>query len=191
MTLLALGLLLFAGLHLLKSLAPTMRSELRGRMGENAYKGVFSLLVLASLALIVFGWRAATPAFVYTPSPALTMPALLLLMLAFLLMVVSTRPSRLRRVVRHPQLSGVVLWGVAHLLLNGDSRALLLFAGMTVWAVVEIVAINHRDGSWVKPQAPGPAAELVNLLIAVGVVALLVYLHPWLAGVPVTGPLQQ
>ncbi len=190
MTLLAFGLLLFAGLHLVKSLAPGMRNALLERLGENAYKAIFSLLVLASLALIVFGWRAATPAFIYMPSPALTMPALLLLMLAFLLMVVSTRPSRLRRVVRHPQLSGVVLWGIAHLLLNGDSRA-LLFTGMTVWAVVEILAINHRDGSWVKPQAPGPAAELVNLLIAVGVVALVVYLHPWLAVVPVTGPLQQ
>ena len=106
-------------------------------------------------------------------------------------MVVSTRPSRLRRVVRHPQLSGVALWGIAHLLLNGDSRALLLFGGMTVWAVVEILAINHRDGNWVKPEAPGAATELVNLLIAAGVVALLVYLHPWLAGVAVTGPLRQ
>jgi uncharacterized membrane protein len=191
MTLLALGLLLFAGLHLVKSLAPAMRSHLQERLGENAYKGIFSLLVLASLALIVFGWRSAIPQFVYAPSPALTMPALLLLALAFLLMVVSTRPSRLRRVVRHPQLSGVALWGIAHLLLNGDSRAMLLFGGMTLWAVVEILAINHRDGSWVKPRAPGPAAELVNLLVAAGVVALLVYLHPWLAGVAVTGPLRQ
>jgi uncharacterized membrane protein len=191
MTLLALGLLLFAGLHLVKSLAPAMRSRLQERLGDNAYKGIFSLLVLASLALIVFGWRSAIPQFVYTPSPALTMPALLLLVLAFLLMVVSTRPSRLRRVVRHPQLSGVALWGIAHLLLNGDSRALLLFGGMTLWAVVEILAINRRDGSWVKPRAPGAAAELVNLLAAAGVVALLVYLHPWLAGVAVTGPLRQ
>lgn len=191
MTLLALGLLLFAGLHLIKSLAPAMRSRLQERLGENAYKGIFSLLVLASLALIVFGWRSAIPQFVYAPSPALTMPALLLLALAFLLMVVSTRPSRLRRVVRHPQLSGVALWGIAHLLLNGDSRALLLFGGMTLWAVAEILAINRRDGSWVKPQAPGAAAELLNLLIAAGVVALLVYLHPWFAGVAVTGPLRQ
>lgn len=189
MTLLALGLLLFAGLHLIKSLAPGLRSELQGRLGENAYKGIFSLLVLASLALVVFGWRSAAPEFVYAPSPALTAPALLLLVLAFLLLVVSSRPSRLRRVVRHPQLSGVALWGIAHLLLNGDSRALLLFGGMTVWAVAEMLAINRRDGSWVKPPAPGPAADLLNLLIAAVLVALVVYLHPWLAGVAVTGHL--
>ena len=60
MTLLAFGLLLFAGLHLVKSLAPGMRNALLERLGENAYKGIFSLLVLAALALIVFGWRAAT-----------------------------------------------------------------------------------------------------------------------------------
>jgi uncharacterized membrane protein len=191
MTLLALGLLLFAGLHLVKSLAPGLRSQLQGRLGANAYKGIFSLLVLASLALVVFGWRSATPEFVYAPPPALKVPALLLLALAFLLMVVSTRPSRLRRVVRHPQLSGVALWGIAHLLLNGDNRALLLFGAMTLWALVEILAINRREGVWVKPEAPGPAVDLVNLLIAAVVVAGLVYLHPWLAGVTVTGLLLQ
>jgi uncharacterized membrane protein len=188
MALLATGLLLFAGLHLVKSLAPDVRARMQGRLGENAYKGIFSLLVLASMALIVFGWRSAATQFVYAPSPSLAAPALLLLVLAFLLMVVSSRPSRLRRVVRHPQLTGVALWGIAHLLLNGDSRALLLFGAMTVWALLEIVAINRRDGNWLKPEAPGPAAEVVNLLITAGVVALLIAVHPWLAGVAVKVP---
>ena len=106
-------------------------------------------------------------------------------------MVVSSRPSRLRRVIRHPQLSGVALWGIAHLLLNGDSRALLLFGGMTVWALVEMAAINHRDGVWIKAEAPKPGTDLLNLLITGVVVALLAYLHPWLAGVAITGPLPQ
>ena len=191
MMLLAIGLLLFAGLHLIKSLAPALRAGLQERLGENAYKGIFSLLVLASMALIVFGWRSAAPQYVYAPSPALALPALLLLVLAFLLMVVSTRPSRLRRVVRHPQLTGVALWGIAHLLLNGDSRALLLFGGITAWAVMEILAINRRDGRWLKPEVPGAAVDVANLLIAAGVVALLIAVHPWLAGVAVTGRLPQ
>jgi uncharacterized membrane protein len=191
MTLLAIGLALFAGLHLVKSLAPSTRARLQKRFGENGYKGVFSLLLLGSFALIIFGWRGATAQYVYTPSPALQLPALGLMLLAFLLLVVSSRPSRVRSFVRHPQLTGVALWGIAHLLLNGDSRALLLFGGMAAWAVVEILAINRRDGVWLKTPPPPVAADLVNLVITAAVVALVVYLHPWLAGVPVIVPLPQ
>ena len=61
MTLMAIGLLLFAGLHLIKSLAPGLRSNLQQRMGENGYKGIFALLVLSSVAMIIFGWRSAVP----------------------------------------------------------------------------------------------------------------------------------
>jgi len=187
MTLLVLGVLLFAALHLVKSLTPALRTSLQRQLGANPYKGLFSLLVLGSVVLIVFGWRSATPTFLYTPVPELRVPALLLLVLAFLLLVVSSRRSRLRRLLRHPQLSGVALWGIAHLMLNGDSRALALFGGMALWAVVEMLAINRRDGVWIKEPAPGPGTELVNLLITALVLAAVVYLHPWLSGVSITG----
>ena len=191
MTLLAIGVLLFAGLHLIKALAPPLRTDLQNRLGENGYKGIFALLVLGSMVLIVFGWRDATPQFLYSPVQALKLPALLLLVLAFGFLVASTRPSRLRRVVRHPQLTGVALWGIAHLLLNGDDRALLLFGGMTAWAVAEILAINRRDGVWIKGGTPALGADVANLAITALVIALLVYVHPWLAGVAITGLLPQ
>ena len=191
MSLLAIGILLFAGLHLVKSLAPSLRADLHKRFGENGYKGIFSLLVLGSFALIILGWRSATPQFVYLPSPALHMPALGLMLLAFFLLAISSRPSRLRQLVRHPQLSGVALWGVAHLMLNGDTRSLLLFGGMAAWAVAEILAINRRDGQWVKTEAPPLSADMINLVITAVVVAIFIFVHPWLAGVSITGHLPQ
>lgn len=191
MAVLITGIALFACLHLIKSLAPSLRSQLQTRFGEKGYKGLFSLLILASFALIIFGWRSATPQIVYQPPAALLMPALALLLLAFFLLSISSRESRLRKLVRHPQLSGVALWGIAHLLLNGDSRSILLFGSMTAWAVVEILAINRRDGPWVKPPAPPVTTDLVNLVITALVVALVVYIHPWLAGVSITGRLLQ
>ena len=191
MTLLVLGVLLFAGLHLIKSLAPHLRAGLISKLGDGGYKGGFALLVLGSVALIVLGWRSSIPQYVYSPLPALQHLAMTIILLAFLLMVVSSRPSRLRRVVRHPQLTGVVLWAGAHLLLNGDSRSLVLFGGLALWALVEIFAINRRDGVWIKDEAPGLGADMVNLVIAVVVVAVLVFIHPWLAGVSITGRLPQ
>lgn len=191
MTLLALGVLLFAGLHLIKSLAPDLRSGLQAKLGENGYKGIISLLLIGSVVLIVLGWRSAVPQFVYAPAPALHSLALAVMLLAFWLLVVASRPSRLKRIVRHPQLTGLVLWAGAHLLLNGDSRSLVLFGGLGVWALVEIFAINRRDGGWQKPEAPGVAADLVNLVITAVLVAVVIYIHPWLAGISITGHLPQ
>lgn len=185
MLMLALGLLLFAAVHLVPSLAPGARERWRDRLGTNGYQGVFSLLLLAALALIIVGWRGATPAYLYAPVAGLRGPALALLAFAFLLFTLGKRPSRLRRLIRHPQLTGVSLWGVAHLLLNGDSRALLLFGGMTVWALVEIIAINRRDGVWIKGAVPGWGGELRSVLVAAVVVAVVIAIHPWLSGRPV------
>lgn len=191
MTLLAIGILLFAGVHLVKSLAPSFRADMQKRLGENGYKGIVSLLLLGSIALMVFGWRGTVPQYVYSPVAALQIPALFLLVLAFWLMVVSSRPSRVHRLLRHPQLTGVGLWGVAHLLLNGDNRALLLFGGMALWALLEMFTINRRDGAWVKREAPALSTDIVNLVITTVIVMVVVYLHPWLSGVAVTGLLPQ
>lgn len=191
MTLLVIGVALFAGLHLIKSLAPDFRAAMQDRLGENPYKGLFSLLVLGSVVLIVIGWRSSQPGFIYVPSPDLHTLALLLLLLAFWLLVVASRPSRVKRIVRHPQLTGVILWSGAHLLLNGDSRSLVLFGGLGLWALVEIIAINRREGVWIKAESPGLGSDAINVVIAAAVVAVVIYIHPWLAGVSVTGHLPQ
>ena len=185
MSLLAIGILLFAAVHLVPSVAPGLKTAWRNRLGEGGYKGTFSLLLLAAFGLIITGWKSAEPTSIYLPPPGLRHPAMALLLLAFLFMVVSSRNSRLRALVRHPQLTGVALWGIAHLMLNGDSRSLLLFGGMTLWAIIEIIAINRREGVWIKGDKPGWSAELLNVVIAAVAVAVIIFIHPWIAGMPV------
>ena len=185
MALLLLGLLVFAGVHFIPSLAPGLKAGWLQRLGENGYKGTFSLLLLGGLALIILGWRSIQPGLLYIPSPALHQLALAILVLAFLLFVVSNRKSRLRQIVRHPQLTGVALWGIAHLLLNGEDRSVLLFGALTLWAIGEMIAINRREGEWVKTEVPGWGAEVVTVVITVVVIGVLVAIHPWLSGVPV------
>jgi uncharacterized membrane protein len=186
MTLLISGILLFAFVHFIPSFAPSFRAVAIQRMGEGGYKGIFSLLLLASFALMIIGWRGAQPTHLYLPPVSLHRVALGLLVFAFLLMGVSQRNSRLRLLIRHPQLTGVALWGISHLLLNGDSRSVALFGGMTLWALIEIVVISKRQGVWIKGDVPSWAAEGVTVLIAVITVGVIVYIHPWLSGVPVS-----
>ncbi|NND67445.1 MAG: NnrU protein [Halioglobus sp.] len=185
MALLVLGVLLFAGVHFIPSLGPGIKAAWVGKLGENGFKGVFSLLLLASFALMIFGWRGTTPSPLYAPPLALHTPALVLVALGFLVMGAANRKSRIRRFVRHPQLTGVAMWGVAHLLMNGEDRSVILFGGLTLWAIGEIFAINRREGVWIKEEPPGWGAEFVTVLIAVAVVGVLVAIHPWISGVQV------
>lgn len=185
MATLVAGLLLFSVVHLIPSLAPALKTSWKGKLGTDGYRGTFSLLLLASIGLIVTGWRSTPPALVYTPLAQLHGAAIGLLYFAFLLLVVSIRRSRLKRVFRHPQLTGVALWSVAHLLLNGDHRSLLLFGWMGVWAVVEMIAISRREGAWVRAEIPPWRTESLSLLITAALVAAVIYGHPWIAGVPV------
>jgi len=185
MSLLVIGILIFSVVHYIPSLTPDVKTRLVSRLTENGYKGLFSLLLLASFGLMIGGWRSATPTFVYTPVESLRSMALILMLLAFLLLAISNRKSYLRRWIRHPQLTGVALWGFAHLLLNGDSRSVMLFGGMMVWAITEIVVISRRDGVWQKTDSPSWGYELGNLAIAALVVAIVLYAHPWLSGVAI------
>lgn len=184
MILLTAGVLLWALVHLTPSLAAPLRTQLVARLGENTYKGLFSLLLFGAIALMVLGWRSIdAPTYLYF-LPAWTRHAgMLVVVIGFILMGAANYPTRIKRLIRHPQLTGFTLWALAHLAMNGDSRSIVLFGGLAIWAVLEIVFINRRDPAWVKPQAPGWGREVLGVVISLLVVALFVVIHPWIAGV--------
>jgi hypothetical protein len=80
-------------------------------------------------------------------------------------------------------LTGVFIWAAAHLLVNGTPRALVLFGGLGAWALLEIVLINRRDGEYTKPDKPDFSEELKGMFISAGVLLLILFLHPYFAGV--------
>lgn len=185
MILIVAGVLLFAAVHLLPSLMPATRSRIQERLGEGGYKGLFSLGVVAGIMLIVLGWRNTIPYSIYLPPAELRHPGMLLVFIAFWLFVISQRRSRIKQWLRHPQLTGVLLWALAHLLMNGDSRSVVLFGGLALWSLVEMPLINRRDGNWVKTSHPPVSTDIINLGITAVVVVVVMHLHPWFAGMPV------
>lgn len=183
MLLLTAGIALWCVIHLLPSAAAAQRSTLVARLGEGPYRGIFSLLILTSLVLIVLGWKNASPTALYTPPLAAGPLVSLLVLLGFALFFVSKTQSHVKRIIRHPQMTGVFLWSGAHLLTNGDSRSVALFGSFALWSLLEIALINRRDGK--RTQLPEATAkgDVTALLLAVVAFALLGYLHLRLFGV--------
>jgi uncharacterized membrane protein len=185
---LILGVVLWSATHLLPSLGVTARASCIERLGEGPYKGLFSLTLVVAIVAMVLGWRATAPAAVYAPLVTSPAVAYVLMFVALLLFFASGVPTNLKRFLRHPQLTGVALWSVTHLLTNGTGRAVVLFGGLGVWAVAEMVFINRRDGAWQKPEPVPLSAEGKPLVAAVVGFVVLFFAHRWIAGVSLPMP---
>ena len=181
-TLLILGLLLWSGAHLFKRLAPDRRAAL----GER-FKGPIALALVLSVVMMVVGYRAWLPdAIWWAPHPATTGINNLLMLLAVYLYAASGMKTRAARVIRHPQLTAVKLWAVAHLLVNGDLPSLVLFGGLLAWAVVEVIVIN-RQTAWTPPP-PAPMGKEIGAVVGAVVVTLAIgWVHGWLGYWPFGG----
>ncbi len=180
---LVLGVAIWSSVHLFPALARGTRNRLVESIGEGPYKGVFTLLIVGSIALIVVGWMVSDLRAVYDPPAWGSGVTKALVLVALILFISSGMKTNIKRVVRHPQLTGVLVWAAAHLLANGDSRALIVFGGLGLWTIVEMAALNRRDAAWKRPGPQSIRREL--LLIGTGVVAYgaILLLHPFAFGV--------
>lgn len=183
MTLLIIGLLLWSGTHFLKRLAPAARAAMQDKMGDGS-KGVIALLMVISIVLMVIGYKSADTAVYWGRSPAMTGINNLLMILAVALMGVNSSKSRFRGKLRHGMLSGVVVWAAAHLLVNGDLASIVLFGGLALWAVAQMIILNRTT----EPEPPfeeGTAAGDIKLLVITLVLyAVISGVHTWLGYLP-------
>jgi uncharacterized membrane protein len=179
MTLLILGLLLWTAAHLFKRLRPAERA----RLGD-AGKGLVAVAVVASVVLMVIGYRGWNAPVFWGRSPAMTGINNLLMLFAVYLYAASGMKTALARRIRHPQLTAIKVWAVAHLLVNGDLASIVLFGGLLAWAVAEVILINRAERVWTRPD-PAPTAKEVQAVIGTLLVyGLIAGVHTWLGYSP-------
>lgn len=168
MTILICGVVLWIAAHLFKRVLPGVRARL-GAPG----RGMVTGLVLLSLALMVIGYRAADGVVYWGRSPMLTGINNLLMLVSVYLFAASGMKTALARRIRHPMLLGVLIWSVAHILVNGDTPSFVLFGGLGLWALLQMVLINAQ-GPWVAPKGKGAKMEwmaLVGTIVVYGAIA--------------------
>lgn len=181
MVLLILGVLLWSGAHLFKRLAP----ERRAAFGE-PFKGAVALALVASIVLMVIGYRMADGAFFWGRHPATVGINNLLTLFAVYLFAASGMKTWITSKIRHPQLTAVKAWAVGHLLVNGDVESFILFGGLLAWAVAEVVLINRQTAD-ARPTGPfEPRREAMAVAGTVIVFGLIAWAHYWF-GYPAFG----
>ena len=177
MTVLMIGLVVFLGVHSIALAAPAFRSRAIARMGEGAWKGLYSLVAAVGLVLIVYGFHLAreSPVVLYVPPGWLRYLTFVLMLPVFPLLIAAYLPGRIKTAMKHPLLNAVKFWALAHLLANGTLADVLLFGGFLVWAGVERMSLKRR----VQAVPAAPAGRFNDLIAVLVGLALYVLFIEW------------
>lgn len=166
----------FVGGHFILSSLSVRRPIIR-KLGENGFRGGYSIAMLLALVWVVFAYRAAPTVALYAPPAELRWVAIAIMPVASILLVAAATgrnvtavggeaqiapgetyaPQGIFTVTRHPMLWAFALWGVSHLLVRGDMASILLFGGMTVLSLGGMAHIDRRRAATLGPDW-GPVA---------------------------------
>ena len=168
---LLIGLVLFFGIHSVAIVALPLRDRMAAR-SDMGWKAIYAIASLIGIVLMVRGYAELrlTPTVLYVPPIGLRHVAAVLMLPAIAFFIAPYFPGRIKQALKHPQLVGVKLWAVAHLLMNGNVADVLLFGSFLIWAVVDRVSMKKR----VARPLPGAPESKANDIIVV-VVGLLFY----------------
>lgn len=152
------AMLAFVGGHLVISVSP-LRRAMVGVVGERGFMALFSVYALATLVWAVRGYGAAPDLPLWDAPDWLRWANLVATALATVLVVLgvtSRNPTMVMQtladpsapgvlaITRHPTMSGVALWAIGHLLVNGHGAALIFFGGLALLALVGPVFQERR-----------------------------------------------
>lgn len=161
----------FAGSHMALS-SPRVRDRLVARLGEGPFLGLYSVVAFAFFVPLVwtyFAHKHAGPLLWMIPiGPALRWSIYAGMLLAFLLVVAGVlrpspasvvpgdpRPYGAQRLTRHPLFMGLGLFGLLHLLPNGNAADVAFFGGFPLFT---LVGSRHQDQRKLLSGPPGFAA---------------------------------
>lgn len=192
MWLLILGLVLFLGMHSIRIFANDWREQQLARLGEKKWKGLYSLISIASFVLLIYGFGQARlqPVLLYVPPMWLRHLNALFTLIAFILIAAAYVPNNhFKARLGHPMLAGVKTWAFGHLLATGMLHDVVLFGAFLLWAVLDFVVSRRRDrlAGTIYPAGTVRGDAITVLAGLVGWAVFAFALHAWLIGVKPMG----
>jgi uncharacterized membrane protein len=201
-----------------------LRLALVGKLGETRFLTAYSAVMMVIFVWMIMAYiNAPADILWHTPGIWLWLPAITMPLAIFLMVCGLTTPSPtlagtkldepgpdltrgIMRITRHPFLNGISLWATVHLIVNGDSRSIILFAGMLILSVGGMWHIDkrrefHYGADWgpvMLTTSAVPFAALVTrrttmdwagigwwrVLLSFAIYLALVAAHPFVIGEP-------
>ncbi|MBX4925104.1 NnrU family protein [Rhizobium binae] len=189
MALLIVGIILFLGVHLVRVVAPDLRRSMIARLGENGWRAGYSIASIATLILLIYGFGQArqVTGMLYNPPVWMAHITITLMLIAIICLVASLLPAgHIATKTKHPMVLSVKIWALAHLLANGETSSVLLFAAFLAWGVIVRISLKRRERAGEITLRPFVSTKYDVYAAVIGIVlwALIIWkLHVWLIGV--------
>jgi uncharacterized membrane protein len=155
----ALWTTLFVGMHFLLS-SKTVRATLVGLVGAQAFRGIYSLVVIGAFIpmVVVFGHNKHAGVMVWNlRSDPVARGLTWFLMFAAVIFLIAglinpnpaaigapsrNHPTGILKITRHPSFVAFTCFGLGHLLMNGWAGDIIFFGGFVVLGIVGGI---HQD----------------------------------------------
>lgn len=137
-----------------------LRGALVSRLGENGFRGLYSLVSVASIAGLSAAYASSVAAPMWILPAGLGWIAVGVMLPAFILFVASvaspnptavgaeTRPDSeprgVFRITRHPMLWAFTIWSVVHIATNGTWTAVVFFGSFALTSLVGMPSIDSK-----------------------------------------------
>jgi len=159
MRVLILAILVWLFIHFGMS-GTRLRDRVVARIGEQPFRGLFSLLSIAAIVFLIVGWKTARVIPLWYAPDWLRWILVVVMVPAFVLFVASVsgrNPTMIggesavaeaargiQRITRHPMLWSFALWAGVHVIGNGDLAAVLFFGAFLVTALAGMPLIDAK-----------------------------------------------
>ena len=214
------GCLGFIVSHLGMSGSP-LRSVLQERLGADGYLGAYSVVSFAALGLMIYGYGQISQAdMIWYATPSLIKVTKVVILVALVLIVMglmTANPTAVKaeaalekeitgmlKITRHPVQWGLLLFAIAHLIVNGDVASLWLFGTLATLSFVGMFSMDARRRKEIDPRWQSfmaqtsmlpfaavvagrqklSAADIAWMGLAAGLAlyALIYFFHDWVSG---------
>ena len=185
------GLVLFLGVHSVSIVSYRWRDAMVERLGPGAWRALHSLISVAGLALIVYGFGRAreAPVILYVAPIWVRDTMIMVMPFVFPIAFAAYLPGLISTLFKHPLLVAVKLWATLHLLVNGSLADVVLFGSVLAWAVADRISLKRRPPRPTPTAPPWKWNDAIAILLGFTVYVVLVAGgHQWLTGLPIPFP---
>lgn len=146
-----------------------LRAVLQGKLGEQGYLGVYSLLSAVTLGIMIYGYgKVPHTDFIWYPHPNAYLVTKVLLFVSLLTIVMGTLTknptavmnekaldediSGLLKITRHPVQWGILMFAAGHMIANGDVASLIFFGTLVSLSFFGMLSMDQRRRAEADPR---------------------------------------
>ena len=156
MVTLVCGLVLFLGVHSISIFANDWRNTQVKKLGVMAWKLIYSFISIVGLALITVGYLEARPQpiTIWSPPSWAWLVTVYLSLVSLILVAAAYIPNNaFKAKLKDPMLVGTIVWAICHLTTIGSLAGILLFGGVLVWGILDLISCRKRRADLNIPES--------------------------------------